>query len=371
MRIAYLSSSMIPSRSANSIHVMKMCAALAGLGHEVSLVAREGDVWVESDHAIYGVEECFEILKCPRPPRVPGEMAFQALAAAVKLRGVAPDLIYGRDVLSVAAVARRGIPIVYEAHSVPSWRYRSVVAWLLRRPNFARLVVISDALRREYEQLHASLSGDKVLVAHDAADRPSDRPAPALTKRLRGRNGRLRVGYIGHLYPGKGIDVVAALAERMSELDFHVVGGTEEEIHAWQERARGSSNLIFHGFVAPALTDAYRRAMDVLLAPYHKRNVHVSGGGGDISRWMSPLKIFEYMAAGKPIVASDLPVLREVLTDDVDALLVEPEDLDAWQRALRRLVDPALRQRLGRRALARFEAQHTWDLRAQRVLDGL
>jgi glycosyltransferase involved in cell wall biosynthesis len=82
---------------------------------------------------------------------------------------------------------------------------------------------------------------------------------------------------------------------------------------------------------------------------------------------MSPLKLFEYMSAGKPIVASDLPVLREVL-DEANAVLVDPEDADAWARALESLRDAGLRERLGVRARRDFLERHTWDIRARKVL---
>jgi glycosyltransferase involved in cell wall biosynthesis len=105
----------------------------------------------------------------------------------------------------------------------------------------------------------------------------------------------------------------------------------------------------------------------VVVAPYRK-SVLVSGGH-DISAWMSPLKLFEYMAAGKAIVCSGLPVLREVLTDGDDALLVEPEDIDAWEHALRRLLnDRALRLRLGAAARIRLEHHYSWPIRARAVL---
>jgi glycosyltransferase involved in cell wall biosynthesis len=84
---------------------------------------------------------------------------------------------------------------------------------------------------------------------------------------------------------------------------------------------------------------------------------------------MSPLKIFEYMAAGKAIIASDLPTLREVLRDRDNALLVPPDDLDAWTRAVCELAaDAAERQRLGARALSDFAGQHSWQARAHRIM---
>ena len=92
----------------------------------------------------------------------------------------------------------------------------------------------------------------------------------------------------------------------------------------------------------------------------------------DTSRWMSPLKMFEYMAAGKAIVSSDLPVLREVLADGEDALMVPATDVGAWETAIERLLtDEALRNRLGAAAQAKLLRDFTWDARAGKVLQGL
>ena len=79
------------------------------------------------------------------------------------------------------------------------------------------------------------------------------------------------------------------------------------------------------------------------------------------------MKIFEYMAAAKPIIASDLPVLREVLNDS-NAILVDPEDIDAWRDALAALRDPKRREQLGRKAHDDFLRSYTWQARASRVL---
>jgi glycosyltransferase involved in cell wall biosynthesis len=82
------------------------------------------------------------------------------------------------------------------------------------------------------------------------------------------------------------------------------------------------------------------------------------------------MKVFEYMASGRPIVISDLPVLREVLRPDIDALMVEPEDPDALLAALELLRDdPELGRRLAASALDRARTEFTWELRARRIVE--
>ena len=370
-RIAYFSGSKIPSRAANGVHVMRMCAAFARAGHEVVLAAIQGDRVVGGDDfETYGVAPRFRIVKHAMFSQgLVSRLRYARAAPTLVRQVIKPDLVYGRHLLSLSVAARWGVPVFFEAHQAPTRLERLVERRLFRRPNFARLVVISEALGDEYRRCHPGLPAQRILVAPDAADLPDSTDLDAAVS-LR-RAGRLQVGYVGHLYPGKGMEMVAALARHMPDVDFHVVGGTEADLARWRAGSNGNgSNLVFHGHVSAVRTEAYRRAVDVLLAPYQAL-VRSAGGRAEIGRWMSPLKIFEYMGSGRAMIVSDLPVLREIVTDGVTALLVRPDDVDAWVGAVERLRDPTLRQELGGRARAQLVARHTWAGRAADVLAGL
>jgi glycosyltransferase involved in cell wall biosynthesis len=368
MKLVYLSHARIPSRTANSVQIMKMCEAFAHAGHEVCLVAPEQSSAeaIGDPFDFYGVDRCFRVARAPWP-RARGRTVFYAFSAAWRARAFRPDVVYGRFLPGLAICALLGLPVVFEAHKpveqdgrLNRWSFRALAGSRLLR----RLVVISEALADHFRSLD-QVAGAKILTARDAADEPP----PGAVRNLPG-HGELRVGYIGHLYAGKGMELVEPLARLCPWADFHVVGGTPEDIACWRGRLTHADNVYFHGFVPPRDTAAYRGACDVLLAPYQAR---VSAfGGGDISQWMSPLKIFEYMASGKPIVCSDLPVLREVLRDGDNALLRPAADPAAWAEALGRLrAEPAEAGRLGRAARGDYLRHHTWRARAEAVLAGL
>jgi glycosyltransferase involved in cell wall biosynthesis len=369
MRIAYLSASILPSRTANSIHVMRMCAAYAGLGHEVVLFApnrsRETEPSQQSLHAYYGVPESFRVETLPWP-----KVRFKSLAYAYCLGGAVrnfrPDLIHSRFLPGSAAASA---PVsLFESHA-PVEEDSRAMGRLLRCACLTRridgLVVISRALAARSAHMVGGNAG-RIMVAPDAAD---GIPAGTEPSELPGRPGRLRVGYLGQLYEGKGVEVISALAPLAPEADFHIVGGSEKDLAFWRERIR-STNVHFHGFVPPHRAAAYITAFDVCLLPNQKvvrSHTARARDTGDIGAYTSPLKLFEYLAAGKPIIASRLPVLMEILDERI-AMLADPSDPGEWLAALRKLSDPALRARLGTAARNEFLAKYSWRTRAADII---
>lgn len=236
---------------------------------------------------------------------------------------------------------------------------------LYRRPGFRRLVVISEKLRSLYLTEFPWL-GERILVAHDAADDPFPSTHSPTVENRRG----FHVGYIGHLYAGRGAGLIKAIADRLPEMTFHLVGGTDEDCTRLKESGL-PENIVLHGHHPPVRLPGFYSQFDVVLAPY-QRTVSVGDERSDTSAFMSPLKIFEYMAWAKPILCTDLPVLREVLENKKNAILLPPEDVSAWVDALQRLHgNPAERNRLGQAARADFLAFHSWDRRARTVLSDL
>lgn len=369
MKIVYLSNARIPSASANSVQIMKMCAAFASLGHEVHLIAIGGEGAEEDPFGYYGVEPSFRIHRVRWFGRLPGKYFLYAWMAARRAMRLSPDLVYGRYLFGIDLARRMGAVVAYESHSDEFSRgpiHRTMAARLATDPRCRAIVTISDALRLAWEEAFPAAEG-KTVTARDGADLPAGAPV-----RKPESGTPFTAGYVGHLYPGKGVEILAGLAERCPDIHFLVVGGTGRELDFWREQLADLPNAELTGHVPHHRTNHYFERMDVLLAPY-ARSVTGREGGVGIGRWMSPLKIFEYMAAGRPILAPALPVLGEVLRDGENALLCEPEDLTSWERALRRLQnDPALCEQLAAQARSELVERYTWENRARtlmRILD--
>lgn len=371
MNILYVSHSKIPSRFANSVHVMKMCQAFGKNGHKVALLAKCGEFDAGNDYEYYGVERNFELKKF----QLLKQPVLGALSYLFKIIGYLrkcepPDLFYSRYIYGMIGLVGARKPIIFEAHDAPhNFLEHCIFKWLFRHPQFLRLVAISRKLADKYQELYA-LPASRIVVAHDGADVVDvSQLHPDYAIQWPGRPNCLKVGYLGSLYRGRGIELILRLARQMPKHDFHIIGGSPSQVETLRKESGDIPNLYFHGYIKPSLGPAYRARIDVLLAPY-QRTVAVGGNKGDTGQWMSPLKIFEYMASARAIVASRLPTIEEVLEDGRDALLVGPEDIAQWKNAITRLEDGNVRSQLGANARAKLECFYSWDTRARHILAG-
>jgi glycosyltransferase involved in cell wall biosynthesis len=372
MRIVYFTNSRIPSQTASSIQVMQMCQSLSKLGHKLILFATRGENPLISadinDFDYYGVEKCFEIRKLKWSQHRVGYLQnLQPIMSFLCRQRQNIDVIYGRSIQSLLIATRLGFPVIYEIHTPPSSKLRSSAEQLLFRSKHLRhLVFISGALRRRYQELFPKeLSALESIIAHDGAIANVYTGNPKLP--LTNGKDTLSAGYFGSLYPGKGAELIASIAIKLRTWEFHIFGGTTQEFEMLCE-AKCPPNVTCHGYIPPSEVPQYQSSLDVLLLPAQKRTT--IQGKGNIADWMSPLKMFEYMAAGKPIVASDLEVLREVLIDGVNSILVPPGDIDKWVEALNFIEsEPSLAASLATNARTMFIEEYSWHRRAEKVLN--
>jgi glycosyltransferase involved in cell wall biosynthesis len=208
-------------------------------------------------------------------------------------------------------------------------------------------------------------------VAPNGVDqRYSNLPDPPEARRQLGLVDSFTAVYTGQFYRGRGIELMTELARRNPSVTFLWAGGEPEAIDHWRQALSrsGIPNIHLMGFVPNARLPLVQAAGEVLLMPY-ARTISVSSGG-DTAAFASPMKMFEYLAAGRVILSSDLPVLREVLNAE-NAVLLPPEDPEAWNAALQAVMaQPERAARLAARA--REDARrYTWLERARASLAGL
>jgi glycosyltransferase involved in cell wall biosynthesis len=387
MRILYLADIRFPLERANGIQSMETCHALARRGHAVTLIVRPDTHAPPRDpYEFYGLPriETLTIELAPTAP-VPAarRAAYLSYATGRSVGHARHDLIFTRD-LGVASLLVRlpraaRTPLVYEAHGIAADVARSLPELLAHAPaaspsKLRRLerrdarvwkdadgyVTITAGLateltRRFGARSHIAVIPDGVRLGPPAAD-----PAPQHDN----QSHVFTIGYAGHLYPWKGADLVVEAVTALQDTRGLIIGGHEAETDLQRLKTLATtldcaSRVTFTGALPPPEVAARLREADVLLLPNPASAISTS--------FTSPLKLFEYMAAEKPIVASDLPSIREVLRDGENALLVPPGNPPALTAAIRRLKEqPELAAKLA--AQAGIDAlEYTWDRRAERL----
>ena len=365
-RIVYIHNIMMPGPEANTVQVAKMCSAFAGLGHDVTLMAlpdAHDEGYSQRLLAHYGVKHRFSVSPLSS---LGGRPSVAALTGALSARHRAPDIIYTRTPHVALATAMAGLPTLFEIHTDVdgfSGLGRFCFEKLLSNPHLLGIVAISDPLACHLHETYPALP-HRIVVAHDGADEPSSEAAPF-------RSMRFSVGYVGSLYHGKGVELVVEIARHCPWADFHIVGGSPNERLNLIAAQSPSPNVHFRGRIPHAEVERTLAGFDALIAPYQER-VLAADGRTNTARWMSPLKIFEYMAAARPIVASRIPAIEDLLQDQETALLCSPTKPKHWALALRTLsTDRELAVRLGAAARRRLIDKHTWERRAAYILDAV
>ncbi len=391
MNMVYLPLPLVrfPSRWAHSIEHMKMCEAFTHHGvavrmlYHASLFSRDAEQLLERVSDFYGLRERFPMVTLPGL-RVRHRYLRAVKADTVSMVGTAAsyimwswargwlrrrDVVYSRNRSIALALVwlLRCVPlasrprVVYEVHEPED----GVFAMLA--PGLAGIVTISRALK---DQLCTTfhVPPDRITVERCAVD--AEHFAAAMLPREEARrrlglpgNGARIVAYCGRIDASRGVDVLIRAARRFQDRGWLclIVGGSQEDAERLPGVDRIPSSVVFAGRVPPAQVPAWLSAADVLVAPHANR--------GQYDRGSSPLKLFEYMAAQRPIVTTRVSAVQEILTDREHAILVEPDSPEDLVRGIAWVVEhPQEAHALAERAYA-LGRTHAWTARARRILD--
>lgn len=373
MKIVYWSFSTLPSQAANSVNVMKMASAFANLGHEVILIALEGNSSIDNLELFenYGVKNNFKIIRTTYPKIKLGWIVWGFLMMRIVVKAK-PGLIFARDSFGALLSALIGFNVFFEVHGAPHGRDKIIFKFLFSLKHIRKIVIISKSLRN-YLYGRYRIDNSKIVVAPDAVDQSwitMRENVSVFRKELGYRESDLLIGYTGSLYKGRGIELILEIAKRRKLNKFIIIGGPNKERETFIAQAKklGLNNISFKNYVPHNLLPKYLFSCDILLMPYQSK-LKTANNGPDTSKFMSPIKMFEYMASGKPIIASNLDVIKEVLENERNSLLVEPDNVSQWCEAVGKLEsDPKLANKLGKNA--KDDARKfTWSERSKIILN--
>jgi glycosyltransferase involved in cell wall biosynthesis len=374
-----------PLERANGIQIVKTADALARAGARTRLLVRQSDERSTPEIlSFYGLEphprlsvERLSVGHRRGAFALPRAL-FLARAARESLLALRADqVVYTRDLqladvlLSLAPEGR----LVYEAHAVETLLYeeRGALYGTSETPSrrkAARLLARERRVWRRAAGCVTTTAGIRDTFASLFGPRERVRVIPNGCDAAAGFTGLAReqptrVLYAGQLYPWKGVDVLVRALAPLGDARLVILGGFKgdadhERIRALVDAQGLTERTEMPGTLARARVAEELEKAAVVVVPFLKSAM--------TERHTSPIKMFEAMAAGRPIVATDLPSTREILRHQENALLVPPSDVAALRSAIARLLgEPNLAERLARAAHAQAPA-YSWDARAERLL---
>jgi glycosyltransferase involved in cell wall biosynthesis len=384
MKIIYLANSRIPTEKAHGHQIVKMCERFAKIGWDVKLVVPSRNNYIKQGlFQYYNIKQnfTFKIIKLFdffKYEKYLGSFTFylQSIGFFVKLLFEKFDneaIIYTRNPEIVWLFRKRGFKTCYECHD---WfgKHKSVALYLLRKTN--HIVTTNNFIKNEF--VKNGFKAGAILVAPHGVDRKIfdlditkgvaiDKLliSSEIKKSMRGGRVLLYTGSLKTIGQAKGIEEILRALKILDDrnLFFLAVGGSSADIFYYKELAKKIGvldSVYFFPRQSQQQLAIFQKAADILLMPF-PRIAHYE-------YFMTPLKMFEYVVAGRPIIASDLPSVREILNDQ-NCLFCEPGNSEDLSKKIKQILsDHILAQELSHQAYL-SASQYTWDGRAKNIVE--
>ncbi|HPA25370.1 MAG TPA: glycosyltransferase family 4 protein [bacterium] len=383
MKILYFANSRIPTEKAYGLQIMKTCEALAENGVSVDLIlpTRKNRPFKGIDvFEYYGVKKNFEIKRIlshdpnwlmilPNGIFIKAQIFFFSLSLFLFLffkQSKKDFIFYTRDEYLLPILLNFSKKVFWEAHTLPRNGKHYLKFW----HKCVGIVAITEGLKKDLIKL--GLEENKIMVAPDGVDLKNFE--------LRIKNYELRarfnlpadkkiVMYTGHLYDWKGTQTLAEAAEFLNDDAIVVfIGGTDFDLKNFKNKNRElieKGKILLLGQRPPREIPEFLAVADCLILPN-------SGKENRSEKYTSPMKMFEYLAAGKPIVASNLPSIKEILNQD-NAVLVEADKPEEFARGIVKVLtdDPecsGLAQKISAQA-KEDSKKYSWLKRVEKILN--
>jgi len=365
MNLKYIANVRIPTEKAHGVHMMKMCEAFSSIGLNVEFVIPMRFSKIkENPFDYYNVRENFKIKRLPSIdfisfiPWLGYWVQYLSYLIALFISFAFVDrgnvVVHTREYLVAWLFEKLGYKTVYEAHRV-----------LLKEKSFFRILENIETIITNSEGVAEKFRKEgfkTVLALSNAVDIKEfnfDMSKNEIRSQLNLPEEKKIAMYAGHLYNWKGIDTVMDAARNMNDMLFVFVGGTQRDISKYKEEKL--PNALFLGHKPKKDIPFYLKSANILLLP----NSPVSE---ESVTYTSPMKLFEYMASGIPIVASDLPSTREILNNK-NSILVLAGDPIALKKGIKESIDnPKISQKLANQAKEDVKSR-TWENRARKIVE--
>ena len=328
MKISVISNSASPSKNASSLQTAKLCESMAKIGHEVSLILPSTG-YKKNLFNFYNIKSKFKIYRIKFFKKFPIGINYYlySLSAIFLSSFKDQDYIITRNFFTsyiLCILKKKHFIEVHDDLSIEGRVIRFLVFFtkFLNSNTIIKLITTTHTLKKVFIKKYG-VKKEKIQVLHNASS------LNIKFKNYKNLKKKLNIGYFGSIFESRGLKIITKLSEIDKDNNYFIYGGEKKDIISLKKKFK-NSNIFFSQFIPYSSIKDKLKKIDICILPYTKK-ITVSGNVGDISNYTSPLKVFDYMKTGKLIICSNLKVIREVLIDNENSLLVDDfENINSW-----------------------------------------
>ena len=317
MNICYISNSASPSNNASSLQIAKLCEYISKDGHIVKLILPYTG-YKQNFFNFYNIKYKYKIERLKYFKKFPIGINYYlySIFAILKSNYMKQDLFLTRNFFTsfiLSLLFKKHILEIHDDIRIESRIVQFLVKYIriLNFNSLIKIVTTTKSLKRKY--LTYGVVKKKIHILHNASSLKSQFNVYKKKKKL-------KIGYFGSIFESRGIQMILKLSVLDKKNKYYIFGGSIKQINIIKQKFQ-NENLFFCPHIPYSKVGNEIKKVDVCILPYTSK-ITVSGNVGDISKFTSPLKIFDYMKLGKLIISSNLPVLREVLLNKNNSLLI-------------------------------------------------
>ena len=373
MNIYYIGSPELFSEGASSIHVSKMCEAFSEQGHEIELILPIEAKNIDSFFQYYNIEKKFKINPTFGFSKGPLRHFVHGLLSFIKVFSIRNyDFFITRNITFAYLASFFKSKIIIDIHHPPvNSLSRIAIKRFIDSPNVIKITCNSDGTFQNLKETFNTTQ--KFEVLHNGVNLEtfkSNIDLQLFRRKLDIQDNIKIVSYVGNTYKGRGIEKIIQLSKINKDIFFLIVGGEEEDNNYYlKSLSKDQKNILFTGHVKNIDIPNFLGISDVLVIPYDSD--FTIKGGSKAFEFSSPIKLFEYLASGKPIIASNLPAISKILSHNIDSILVKPDSFDDLNNALNKLLnDKDLIRTISENSI-KLSKEFTWFNRAKKMIKSI
>ena len=366
MRIAYLFNSSIPSGNPGSIQVAKTCEAIIRLSNKVKLIVPNTGL-KKPMMSFYGLKFSPDIIRIKYFRKFPLGIRYYLFSLFSVIYGINlnTELFITRNFFTLFLLNLFNQKVIIEVHHDISTESR-IVKFLfenfniLSGKNVVKIIAITKSVKNYL--INVLKAEEKKIDVIPSASSLNFRFKKFPNKK------RYNIGYFGSLDESKGSKFLAKLSMIDKKNDYFIFGGTKNDLQKFQIK-NNCKNINLNASVPYGKIKIYLSKMDILLMPSNKKLLRSLGGVGNIARYTSPLKLFDYMASGKLIIMSNLKVFKEIVKNNVDCIMMDNLNTINWAKKINQIKKNNSQINFLKKNAYLKSKKYTYIKRAKKILD--